>query len=371
MISKFEEIKALLIKDKRLLEVTVLFNGQNLKEQFPDLSWEDRAALARFAHSLTGRLDQDTSQEEKQVSLSDEIAPAIEPESKGSAIEDTKPKPDKIIQAPEQDITTPARGQQSPSADQLNATQRAKPQGTPQPAPEADTAVQPVFAPSAARPSSHDKRLYWAGITAIVVLGAVLIALRMPWLTAVVLDWVSGKAGTSVNQVTQQAHDAPKAESSSALGAGGEPIQAVPKREENANPPSAGSEPNQSLPTPPLSSTGPAGSQTSGEAAGSTQQSAQAITAADQATPAEPESPLASEGEATTDTPSANATNPDQVREAQSNLAKLGYDTGPIDGILGPLTSAAIKSFQQEHNLPVDGVLSAALLESLKTAKPR
>lgn len=40
----------------------------------------------------------------------------------------------------------------------------------------------------------------------------------------------------------------------------------------------------------------------------------------------------------------------------QSALQELGYQTGPIDGVVGPATKAAIKRFQMDAGLPATGV---------------
>ncbi len=45
-----------------------------------------------------------------------------------------------------------------------------------------------------------------------------------------------------------------------------------------------------------------------------------------------------------------------RTREIQTILAALGYDTGPIDGIQGPITTAAIRNFQKDHELLADGI---------------
>ncbi len=42
------------------------------------------------------------------------------------------------------------------------------------------------------------------------------------------------------------------------------------------------------------------------------------------------------------------------VAGTQSGLKELGYDPGPVDGILGPRTRAAIRAYQKDHRLPVD-----------------
>jgi His-Xaa-Ser repeat protein HxsA len=53
------------------------------------------------------------------------------------------------------------------------------------------------------------------------------------------------------------------------------------------------------------------------------------------------------------------------VREVQSQLAKLGYYHGAIDGISGDETEAAVSRYQQDHNLSVTGTVTSATLQSL------
>ncbi|SEH44789.1 peptidoglycan L-alanyl-D-glutamate endopeptidase CwlK [Halobacillus karajensis] len=43
------------------------------------------------------------------------------------------------------------------------------------------------------------------------------------------------------------------------------------------------------------------------------------------------------------------------VKEVQKKLNKLGYNPGLIDGIYGPKTKTAIKAFQHQEGLEVDG----------------
>lgn len=53
------------------------------------------------------------------------------------------------------------------------------------------------------------------------------------------------------------------------------------------------------------------------------------------------------------------------VRRAQQRLADLGYHEGAVDGIAGPRTTTAVRSFQKVVGLPVDGVLDARTTQSL------
>lgn len=46
-----------------------------------------------------------------------------------------------------------------------------------------------------------------------------------------------------------------------------------------------------------------------------------------------------------------------EVRMLQLLLVKHGVDTGPIDGIFGPLTQHAVIKFQEKHALKVDGIV--------------
>src|SRR5690606_20637600 len=45
----------------------------------------------------------------------------------------------------------------------------------------------------------------------------------------------------------------------------------------------------------------------------------------------------------------------DQIRSTQTDLKKLGYYTGELDGLRGPKTVSAIKAFQSDNKLSVDG----------------
>jgi hypothetical protein len=54
-----------------------------------------------------------------------------------------------------------------------------------------------------------------------------------------------------------------------------------------------------------------------------------------------------------------------QNREVQRLLGELGYDPGPADGVIGPRTRAAVRAFQTDAGLPVDGEISDELYAAL------
>jgi putative peptidoglycan binding protein len=55
-----------------------------------------------------------------------------------------------------------------------------------------------------------------------------------------------------------------------------------------------------------------------------------------------------------------------RVSAVQSELAKLGYYNGAIDGTLGDQTEAALARYQQDNDLSVTGIVDAATLQSLE-----
>ena len=54
------------------------------------------------------------------------------------------------------------------------------------------------------------------------------------------------------------------------------------------------------------------------------------------------------------------------IETLQADLRTLGYDPGPVDGILGARTAAAIRDYQRDTGLPVDGKPSPSLAVSLR-----
>jgi len=66
----------------------------------------------------------------------------------------------------------------------------------------------------------------------------------------------------------------------------------------------------------------------------------------------------------------ANAASPDEgnpalVRSVQQALKQKGYDTGSIDGHVGPSTQKALRDFQQAQGLPQSGSLDHPTLSAL------
>lgn len=56
------------------------------------------------------------------------------------------------------------------------------------------------------------------------------------------------------------------------------------------------------------------------------------------------------------------------VASFQQQLAQRGFDPGPIDGINGPRTKAAVKAFQEANGLKVDGIVGPKTRAALETA---
>ena len=94
-------------------------------------------------------------------------------------------------------------------------------------------------------------------------------------------------------------------------------------------------------------------------------------TASQPASPAQPSAPAANPAQ-----PSAPAANPAQpttpavppsaaVKTLQQQLGQLNYYEGPVDGIMGPQTTAAIKDLQRQAGLPQTGTMTPATQTAL------
>lgn len=57
------------------------------------------------------------------------------------------------------------------------------------------------------------------------------------------------------------------------------------------------------------------------------------------------------------------------VRALQTTLAQIGYSPGPVDGVFGDLTAAAVRSFQLEAGIKVDGLAGRETVAAL-AARP-
>jgi len=55
------------------------------------------------------------------------------------------------------------------------------------------------------------------------------------------------------------------------------------------------------------------------------------------------------------------------VRDIQAGLQRLGYNPGAADGRMGPKTAAAIRQYEQDNGMPVDGQPSQAVLNSIRS----
>lgn len=53
------------------------------------------------------------------------------------------------------------------------------------------------------------------------------------------------------------------------------------------------------------------------------------------------------------------------VSEIQTRLNAAGYDSGEVDGLLGPRTTSAIKAFQRDRGITADGRPTPDLLREL------
>ena len=53
------------------------------------------------------------------------------------------------------------------------------------------------------------------------------------------------------------------------------------------------------------------------------------------------------------------------VRQIQTALKNRGYYTGKVDGIFGKITTAAVKKFQKDRGLKVDGIVGPATMKAL------
>ena len=60
----------------------------------------------------------------------------------------------------------------------------------------------------------------------------------------------------------------------------------------------------------------------------------------------------------------------EDAKDVQRELLALGFNPGPIDGIVGPRTRAALRAFQAAHGLEQTGLLTDATRAALENAAP-
>ena len=63
-----------------------------------------------------------------------------------------------------------------------------------------------------------------------------------------------------------------------------------------------------------------------------------------------------------------HSNDPQWVAHLQQLLIDQGYDPGPVDGIFGPRTDAAVRSYQRDRGLAADGVVGPLTWASLTGA---
>lgn len=83
--------------------------------------------------------------------------------------------------------------------------------------------------------------------------------------------------------------------------------------------------------------------------------------AAPSANPAQPSAPAANPAQPTTPAVPPSAA----VKTLQQQLGQLNYYEGPVDGIMGPQTTAAVKDLQRQAGLPQTGTMNPATQAAL------
>jgi hypothetical protein len=57
--------------------------------------------------------------------------------------------------------------------------------------------------------------------------------------------------------------------------------------------------------------------------------------------------------------------NPQRILRVQQALQQKGFDPGPIDGVLGPITREAVRAYQERYGIPATGELDNQTLYAL------
>ena len=336
MNDDLKELTAWLSKDKQLAEMTISFQGKNLKEHFPTLSREERADAVRIARALLSRWEEDDNPGSSLDGRN------VFPPS-GQAIAADTPE-----EVPQAKVPPPER----PRRQTVNEHQPQPKDRSPRQEPP-DTSAQPRDEFSglesdqipgrhkSAAASPFGKGRKWALLftgAVVIILAATIIAQNFLPTQPTNID-ITGLFETQRNAE-------PRSEANQSTAAEVEPSSAVPP-EQTVQPEPAVPAPSSAVPPE------------------QTVQPEPAVPAPSRAAPPEqtvqPEPAVAG---ATSDADSQ------QVREVQAHLSRLGYNPGPIDGIMGPKTRTAIEAFQRDRGLPVDGKVTQTLLDSLTSSSP-
>ena len=88
-----------------------------------------------------------------------------------------------------------------------------------------------------------------------------------------------------------------------------------------------------------------------------------ASTSVPAANPAQPTSPAQNVNPAQPTTPAVTPSA--SVKKLQQELGQLNYYEGPVDGLMGPQTVAAIEDLQRQAGLPQTGTMNAATQKAL------
>ena len=88
-----------------------------------------------------------------------------------------------------------------------------------------------------------------------------------------------------------------------------------------------------------------------------------ASTSVPAANPAQPTSPAQNVNPAQPTTPAVTPSA--SVKKLQQELGQLNYYEGPVDGLMGPQTVAAISDLQRQAGLPQTGTMNAATQKAL------
>ncbi len=65
--------------------------------------------------------------------------------------------------------------------------------------------------------------------------------------------------------------------------------------------------------------------------------------------------------------PRPRAVSSQLTADIQYSLINLGYDPGPVDGVTGRNTRRAVRAYQDDNNLLVDGRVTNALLQHMRS----